>query len=225
MARAEAARIRGDLEGLEAVRAELAAALERPDANKKALHYDTAYVLWRCLQRLHDVKDLSEPQQKYLEQARAHIDALIALEPDSLEAKILNAAITGVEADMSLFSRMRLGRISYTVTKENAERAPNNPRTRLQWGIVLFYTPKWFGGGSDPAIEQLEVAHANFEMQRTDAPWPNWGAHEAQVWLGMALARGGRPEEARAIYQRVLEREPAFEWAKQRLVSLDAAGQ
>ena len=137
----------------------------------------------------------------------------------------LLVSIAGVEADRRLSSRMRLGRISYTVTKENAERAPNNPRTRLQWGIVLFYTPKWFGGGSDPAIEQLEVAHANFEMQRTDAPWPNWGAHEAQVWLGMALARGGRPEEARAIYQRVLEREPAFEWAKQRLVSLDAAGQ
>lgn len=220
MERAEAARIRGDLEGLDAVRVELEAAIERPDADLAALHYDAAYVLWRCLQNLHDVEHATAEQKKYPEQAREHVDALLALKPDSLEAKILNAAITGVEADQSMFSRLRLGRISYTITRDNAKHFPNHPRTRLQWGIVLLYAPAFVGGGSDAAIEQLEVAQANFKLQPAPAPWPNWGARESQGWLGMAHARAGRLDEARAIYLRALEREPGFAWVEKLLASL-----
>lgn len=218
MRRAEAARMRGDLAGLEAVRGELEAALQRPDADLAALHYDTAYVLWRCTQILHDVEELSSQQQGYPKEARVHVDALLVLQPDSLEAKILDGAITGVEADLSLFSRMRLGRISHTISRENAERAPDNPRTRLQWGIVLLYTPQFFGGGSDAAIEQLEIARIRFQARQTDGTWPNWGAHETQAWLGMALARDGRPEEARAVYLQLLEREPGFKWVREKLL-------
>jgi tetratricopeptide (TPR) repeat protein len=216
--RAEAARIRGDLAGLEVILAELEAALEQPNPDRAGLHYDIAYVLWRCLQNLHDVEEHTSQQQKYPAKARAHVDALLALQPDSVEAKILNGAITGVEADLSLFSRLRIGRVSHTIAKTNAEHAPNNPRTRLQWGIVLLYTPAFFGGGSKPAIEQLEVAYANFKNQRPDRSWPNWGVHETQAWLGMALERDGRSEEARAIYNRVLEHEPRFAWVRNRLL-------
>jgi tetratricopeptide (TPR) repeat protein len=218
MRRAEVARIRGDLTGMEAIWLELEAALKEPDARLAELHYDAGYVLWRCLQQLHDIDDHTEQQQRYPAQAREHVDALLALEPNSLEATILEGVIAGVEADLSLFSRMRLGKVSHDIASENAARAPNNPRTLLQWGIVLLYTPAFFGGGSDKAVEQLKVAHAKFETHQGNETWPNWGAHDTQAWLGIALARDKRPDEARAIYLQLLKRQPHFAWVRSKLL-------
>ena len=96
MQRAEVARIRGDLTGMEAIWLELEAALKKPDARLADLHYDAGYVLWRCLQQLHDIDDHTEQQQRYPAQARAHVDALLSLEPNSLEATILEGVVAGV---------------------------------------------------------------------------------------------------------------------------------
>jgi Flp pilus assembly protein TadD len=95
-----------------------------------------------------------------------------------------------------------------------ARLAPENPRVALERGVSYLHTPGMFGGGLDKAIGELERARGLFALQATAEPWPSWGRIDAYAWLGQALAKKGRVEDARRVYQEALEIEPNAGWIR-----------
>ena len=206
------ARLRGDLGDLLTARSELEAALKQPGNNAAEIHYDLAYVNWRILQIAVNNKESDSKREQLIKDAHAHIDAILAIHPDDIETSILKGALVGTEADESFFSRLRLGRISYDTAHDNLKREPDNPRVRLQWGVILFFAPSFAGGGVEESLEHLEAAKTLFGSSPDPGPWPNWGREENLAWLGVAHAKAGRLDRARHYFDEALAREPNYGW-------------
>lgn len=92
------------------------------------------------------------------------------------------------------------------------ELGPRNPRVWLLRGIGLIFKPGLFGGGADKAERDIRKALELFPTDTAPTPRPAWGYAEAWAWLGQALARQNRRDEARAAYHKALEIQPEFGW-------------
>ena len=213
MAQIEEARLRGNIDRLNALRERLEAELSSNESDS-ALRYDAAYTILRTLHlgRAHALSERA--REEMLDRGLAHTAWLLERDPQNVEVSIVASALRGEAAERGMFARMREGRVAHGFASAAAEAAPDNPRARLQWGIILFFAPTMFGGGEDKALVEFEAARELFSKQEGVAPWPNWGALDSHAWLGRALAATGRTEEARATYLRALDRMPDYSWVR-----------
>jgi len=85
-------------------------------------------------------------------------------------------------------------------------------------GISAMFTPKTFGGGAERAERDLRKAIALFETDRPVAPAPSWGRADAWIWLGQALQKEEKIDDARAAYQKALEIQPGNQWVQRVLL-------
>jgi tetratricopeptide (TPR) repeat protein len=99
---------------------------------------------------------------------------------------------------------------------------PKNPRVWLISGMSSMFTPKMFGGGSDKAEKDFKKAVELFASDNPMPPAPSWGRADVYIWLGQALQKEQKKEEARAAYQKALELQPGNQWVTRVLLpSLD----
>ena len=76
----------------------------------------------------------------------------------------------------------------------------------LARGIGNYYKPEMFGGGPEPALQDLRHA---IELNPKSA--------EAYLWLGLALRKTHHNPEAREAFTKSLELNPERVWTKQQL--------
>jgi tetratricopeptide (TPR) repeat protein len=76
----------------------------------------------------------------------------------------------------------------------------------LARGIGNYYKPEMFGGGPEPAMQDLRHA---IELNPKSA--------EAYLWLGLALRKTHHNAEAREAFTKSLELNPERVWTKQQL--------
>ena len=95
---------------------------------------------------------------------------------------------------------------------------PNNPRSYLIKGTMLFNTPKMFGGSIDGALKNFIKVISIFESEPESKNEITWGYLEALAWKGIALAKKGDVENARLSYEQALKIAPDFGWVKYNLL-------
>jgi len=214
MLQVEKARIVGDLTKLIQLRAEI----KENARDDYAANYDLAYLLWRHGQLLDD-DDHDDERQEIFELAHERIERALELRPDDIEARILMSGTLNSLAGESLFARMRLGRRAYNLCLENAERAPKNPRALIQRGLMYHFAPKTFGGDPAAAHATFRAAFDHFDpSEEGPGAWPNWGSVDSAGWLGQALVKEGRIDEARGVYQQALAAYPNARWIREELL-------
>jgi tetratricopeptide (TPR) repeat protein len=76
----------------------------------------------------------------------------------------------------------------------------------LARGIGNYYKPEMFGGGPEPAMQDLRYA---IELNPKSA--------EAYLWLGLALRKTHHNAEAREAFTKSLELNPERVWSRQQL--------
>ncbi len=211
--RLERAASTGAVGTLHQIRAELAARLEGPDATTLD-RYNLAYVDWRIGSQVTEQPSAEEERDEILAEAQAHLEAVIEAEPDNAEALALLGGVLGLQIGTSARRGMTLGPKSSAAIKEAAQLEPDNPRVALQQGISFFHTPRMWGGGAAKAERELRRATELFATQPEGSPWPSWGHLDALTWLGQTLARRGKTDEARAVYEEVLRLEPDMSWVR-----------
>lgn len=200
--RLERAQLVGDREALTACREQLAASL-RSDTRNALARYTLAYVDWRLV-HLPGTKD----PDALLERAQQALERNLRQDPDDVESRALLTGVLGERIGQMPIRGMVLGPKADAHIERAAKAAPDNPRVVLQQGVGALFKPAMFGGSVERAEERLRRARALFAQQPDDAPWPSWGRIDALGWLGEALVRQERVDEARAIYQQALALEP-----------------
>ena len=93
-----------------------------------------------------------------------------------------------------------------------------NPRVWLVQGVGSFFTPAQFGGGAEPALQQLLKAEGFFANDHPTKGKPAWGRAELYAWLGIVHQKLGHTAESRKAYQEALRIEPGFAWVKDQLL-------
>lgn len=200
--RLERARLVGDREELTACREQLAARLEANSRDTGA-RYTLAYIDWRLVHL-----PGTEDRDALLERAQQALELNVEQSPDDVESRALLSAVLGERIGEMPIRGMVLGPQADAHMRRAADVAPDNPRVVLQQGVGALFKPAMFGGSVERAEERLRRARALFAEQPEDAPWPSWGRVDALGWLGHALVRQERYDEARAVYEQALALEP-----------------
>lgn len=218
----EAAHAAGDVARLTNAAAMLDRVLTVTPRDPLLLYY-RALALWRIasvdigLEKTDDAKRALDEADRLLEQATAKSPTADAL---ALRSSVVGQMI-GISGNP--LSGMLLGPKASGFLDRAMELEPNNPRVWLISGMSAMFTPAMFGGGTDKAERDLRKAIERFDTEKPVAPAPSWGRADAYIWLGQALQKNDKPEDARVAYQKALELQPANQWVRRVLLpSLDA---
>lgn len=169
------------------------------------LHY-LGYAEYRLAQRLD-----GDAARDRFEAAVTSLEASAAVRPVA-ETYALIASAKGSMIGDSMLRGMRLGPQATAAEDRARELSPGNPRLLLLTGVSAMFKPSAFGGGDDRAYERLTKAIKAFETERVAPPMPAWGHAEAWAWLGQLELKRGRPDAARAAYDRAIAIEPDYAW-------------
>lgn len=186
--------------------------------NDRLLLYYRSLALYRMAaqymgrNRNDDAKKALEEADRLLEQIETRAPAADAL---ALRGAVLGQLI-GLSGNP--LSGMTLGPKASGLIDRAMDLEPNNPRVWLVRGMSAMFTPRMFGGGTDKAERDLRKAAELFGAERVVSPAPSWGHADAYIWLGQALQKEGKTEDARAAYEKALEISPSNAWVKQSLL-------
>lgn len=167
----------------------------------------------------------NDEAKRALDEADLLLEQATAKSPTA-DALALRSSVIGQQIGLSgnPLSGMTLGPKSSGLLDRAKQLEPRNPRVWLVSGMSAMFTPKMFGGGTDKAEQDLKKALALFETDQPVAPAPSWGRADAYIWLGQALQKNDKPDEARGAYKKALELQPKNGWVLYELLpSLDAA--
>jgi len=191
---------------------------------------DPSLLYYRSL-ALYRMASIYTGQKKREEAKRALDEADLLLEQatsksPTADALALRSGVIGLMIGSSgnPMSGMTLGPMAAGLLDRAKELEPKNPRVWLVSGMSAMFTPKMFGGGTDKAEQDLRRALTYFETDQPTAPAPSWGRADAYIWLGQALHKNDRIDDARAAYEKALELQPENGWVRNVLLpSLDRA--
>jgi Flp pilus assembly protein TadD len=202
--------VRGDMAALDSVIARLRdEARETPE--NVTVQYDLGYALHRRAGAITEA-GRDGKAQPLLEEAERALARAVSLGGGG-SALALRGTVTGQLAQVSgAFRAMRLGPRAFKQLDEAKELAPDDPRIALLNGMVRLRAPRAFGGGTERAEREFRRAVLLFESDGARSPAPTWGRVDAHIWLGIALAKLGRRDEARAEYAKALAMAPGHAW-------------
>ncbi|MBT1445313.1 tetratricopeptide repeat protein [Shewanella sp. JM162201] len=129
---------------------------------------------------------------------------------DDVEAKVLLAAVHGLQISVNPTLGESLGRKIQQLIADAKQQAPDNPRLALIEAANAFYTPVAFGGGEQKALTALDQAISGFKQPCTEICW---GEAEAYTWRGLIYQQQGLKDKAAAQWQQALKVDPNYGWA------------
>jgi tetratricopeptide (TPR) repeat protein len=191
--------------------------------NDPLLLYYRSLALYRSAS-LYTGRKKNDEAKRALDEADMLLEQATAKAPTA-DALALRGSVVGLMIGLSgnPLSGMTLGPKSSGLVDRAMELDPKNPRVWLIRGMSAMFTPKMFGGGTDKAERDLQKAIELFDAERPVAPAPSWGHADAYVWLGQALQKDEKNDEARAAYQKALAVQPGYVWVQRVLLpSLDS---
>jgi len=207
---------RGDLTQLRSVRARFSA-LAQADPKDARLHYWIAVTSWRALP-IAISKDRKLAGEMG-EDALAHADEALALDPKFSEALAVKAGLQGLMISLQPDAMMTLGPQSGANLARAATLQPDNPRIHLLAGITTLHEPANFGGGARPALAEFQRSQSLFAKESVaDSTAPDWGRDDAFLWAGRAQMEMRDFEAARQSFQSALDANPGNGWVKLHLL-------
>jgi tetratricopeptide (TPR) repeat protein len=133
-------------------------------------------------------------------------DAAIAIDPNKAEYHRVLATLCGQYIPSNVLRGLSYGRRAKDAIARAMQLDPKSAEVYIAEGVGNYYMPPAFGGGPEPAIQDL---HKALEIDPKSA--------EAYLWMGMALKKEHKNAEAREALAKSLALDPHRIWTKQQL--------
>ena len=130
----------------------------------------------------------------------------VALKPDNAEYFRVLGTLYGQVIPANVLLGISYGKKAEDAIAKAIALDRKSAQAYLARGIGNYYKPEMFGGGPEPAIQDLRRA---IELSPKSA--------EAYLWLGLALRKTHHNAEAREAFTKSLELNPERVWTKQQL--------
>ena len=130
----------------------------------------------------------------------------IAMKPDNAEYFRVLGTLYGQVIPANVLLGISYGKKAEDAIAKAIALDGKSAQAYLARGIGNYYKPEMFGGGPEPAIQDLRHA---IELNPKSA--------EAYLWLGLALRKTHHNAEAREAFTKSLELNPERVWTKQQL--------
>lgn len=189
--------------------------LENDNKNVDALYY-SAYTSYRLANMAMTNNDMGL-LNKYVEKGIEQGELLKNSKEYGSEIRVVLAATYMMKLSVNQDDAPVLSAEIHRLLGEAEGMDNSNPRVHLIRGMMLFHTPPQFGGSVSNAIVEFDKTIKLFEV-RTNEEKIVWGKYEAFAWKGIAFQNQRKYEEARKVYESVIEEEPDFGWVKYKLL-------
>jgi tetratricopeptide (TPR) repeat protein len=130
----------------------------------------------------------------------------VALKPDVAEHHRILGTLCGQVIPANVLAGLKYGRCAMDSINKAIELDPKSPLGYVSRGVGNYYLPGAFGGGAELALKDFQKA---IQLD------PNLA--EAHLWMGIALRKLNRNEEARSALGKALQLNPDRLWTKQQL--------
>jgi tetratricopeptide (TPR) repeat protein len=200
----EKARDLEDRPALERMSAELSAAAQKATENADA-QYRAALGSSYLAEVLLELRDKAAAEHA----ARAGIPAAeraVALKPDSSEYHRILGTLCGQVVPANVLLGMSYGKRAQDEIQKAITLDAKSAKAYLARGIGNYYLPPMFGGGPELAIRDIQ---RSIELDKQSA--------ESYLWLGLALRKLRRNEEARESFTKSLALNPNRIFTRQQL--------
>jgi tetratricopeptide (TPR) repeat protein len=157
---------------------------------------------------------------KFIDLAIEHTRKAMEIEGNWSELPALLSNLYGIKIANNWLYGPVLGPKSSDLIELAIKLDSANPRAWLIRGISKFNTPAIFGGDLNEAIESLKRAIKLFESENKSETQPDWGYPDAFIWLGICYEKRKELNMAIRCYEKALEIEPDFQWAKHKIMKL-----
>ena len=198
------ARDRQDKTALQSAVTGLAAAAEK-SANDATAQYRLAVAqshLAEVLQELGDKQGAAGTAEAGIRAA----ERAVALKGTVAEHHRILGTLCGQVIPANILRAMRYGRCALDSVNKAIELDPRSSDAYLSKGVGNYYLPATFGGGPELAVQDFRKA---IEL--------NSKSSDAYLWLGIALRKLGKNQEARSALQQSVALNPNRVWARQQL--------
>jgi tetratricopeptide (TPR) repeat protein len=130
----------------------------------------------------------------------------VELRPNQAEYHRILGTLCGQIIPANVLAGMKYGSCARDEVNKALELDGKAAMNWVSRGVGNYYLPPMFGGGVDKAIDDFNKA---IQLDPKSA--------EAHLWLGIALRKQGKNDEARKALEKSLALNPARAWAKQQL--------
>ncbi len=169
------------------------------------INYQYGYIAW-CIGT-----DKKEEAEKYLDLAKRHLDTLEKGGYSPADVYAYRAAFTGYEIAISPYKAPFLGPESLQYARQAINADPSNPAGYVQFGNIMNYMPRMFGGSKKKALyyyyKALEIMERNGDEQ-------DWNYLNLLGSIIKAHIETRNYVDAEKYCIKSLEIEPGFGWVK-----------
>ncbi len=144
-------------------------------------YYYCAY----CCARISHMEKTDKKRDLYVDQAEYYINMADKIDPENSEICVMQGFILQARMDIDPMVRgMKYNNKCLEMFEKAREIDPENPRSYLWYGVNLFNTPSFFGGGKEKALPLLEKSLEKFNSFVPESLiHPDWGREYAELML------------------------------------------
>ena len=200
----EAARDAQDRAALQKTAADSAAAASR-QPNDAGLWYRSAVAYSYLAEVSLELRDKNAARTAAEDGINAAQKA-VALNGSSAENHRILGTLCGQVIPANTWLGLKYGQCALDEINKAVQLDSKSALAYLSRGIGNYYLPSGFGGGIDKAMADFQKA---LELNPRLA--------DAHLWIGLAMRKANRNEEAKAEFRKAVELNPRRVWAKQQL--------
>ena len=141
--------------------------------------------------------------EKVIDLGESLVDKLLANNPNNALALCYKGDFLGYRIGMNKLKAVTLGSKSRSCVEKALKLAPNNPQILFDYGNLLYYPPKMFGGNKAQALKYYQKAISIYEKQNKTTN--NWIYLQLFVVQGHCYELLGNDQLAEQSYLKVLK--------------------
>lgn len=157
-------------------------------AQKESKQWLPQYYVAFCQFMVFNLEKDASKYEPLVIKAEQFVTKADSLEPNNAEIHVLRSMIAGLRIRMNpMVNGQKFGPVAAMTLEKAKMLDPDNPRSYMQEGITLLFTPPQWGGDKAKAKALLEKAKEKFEIFKpASSIHPNWGKEVNNQYLEMA---------------------------------------
>jgi len=155
--------------------------------------------------------------EKYIKKADENVESLLENNETWSAAHALKSGLYSIKMGFFPMKGMIYGQKNAVHIQKALKHDDEEPLAWIQDAGSKFFTPPMFGGNTKEAISSYQTAVGLFEKNKENLTY-NWQYLNTLAWLGIALQKENRIEEAIDVFEKSLRFESNFAWVKYHLL-------
>ncbi len=157
-------------------------------AQKETKEWLPPYYVAFCQTMAFNMSQETNMYELFAKRAEEFVNKADALNPDNAEIYVLKSMVSGLMIRLNpMVNGQKYAPLAGMQLEKAKKLDPENPRTYMQEGATLLFTPAQWGGDRVKAKATLELAAQKFEtFKPASSIHPNWGKAANEMFLDMA---------------------------------------